>query len=262
MADASESKDRLVQRSLEKFVYAELILPTLYSPFEQLDNFLWETRHLFTLIGVFGAVTIYLRDLGQQAGAQLQIPVGPIAISGFSIVLLLSVLVLAKLVKRTRDLEGRVSQVGLWLFGITFFPLVLIVMEAIMQFPEIWGNIFTFFAFVGGIFLPFGLLLILVSASNYFGERIGRNGSIFFVSSLVIIVIVVSYLAGKYPSVFQSVSDVAQSGPISVAEFGKVLIATMFSMTVFLFLGGTRATHYYDADWGCPRRHYNCAICY
>lgn len=126
----------LVEKSFFGLIRDEIVYPTLYRPFGRLDSFLWDNRHLFTLIGVFGAVAVYLRTVG----AELSEPLGDLGdfavFSGLALVALLSLIVVIKLwieVRRVGIWEG----LFLYIFASLFLPLMGVITGIISVFSEV-----------------------------------------------------------------------------------------------------------------------------
>jgi len=106
-----------------------------------LDDFLLRNRHLFTLIGVFGAFSIYLRQTDLPATAPDEVPISNIvSFFGFGIVLLLLLIVLIKLASRMLSPEPddhllRPENVPYLVFLLLLIPIVGTLIKYLSTFP-------------------------------------------------------------------------------------------------------------------------------
>lgn len=106
-----------------------------------LNNFLFETRHLFTLIGVFGAFSIYLRQADLPTTGPDKAPaVNIVSFFGFGLVLILLLIVLVKLVSRILspdpdDLMFRPENIPYLIFFLFLIPIVTILIQFLWTFP-------------------------------------------------------------------------------------------------------------------------------
>jgi len=105
-----------------------------------LDDFLFETRHLFTLIGVFGAFSIYLRQADLPTTGPDKVPAANIvSFFGFGVVLLLIIIVLVKLISRmvSPDQDGfllRPENIPYLVFFLLLMPIVATLIEFLSTF--------------------------------------------------------------------------------------------------------------------------------
>lgn len=100
---SGEEGTELINRGLETWILEEYVYKTLYSPVQKLDEFLKENRHVFTLIGVFGAISVYLKTVGNESSTNLR-GFGDFAlVAGLTIVVILSLLVLINLLLAVRN---------------------------------------------------------------------------------------------------------------------------------------------------------------
>ncbi|GAB6861256.1 hypothetical protein ACFR97_14420 [Haloplanus litoreus] len=106
-----------------------------------LDVFLFDNRHLFTLIGVFGAFSIYLREADLPATGPDEVPLANlVSFFGFGIVLLLFLLILIKLYSKMLspdegDLLLRPENVPYLVFFLFLLPIILTLMHYLSTFP-------------------------------------------------------------------------------------------------------------------------------
>ena len=106
-----------------------------------LNNFLFDTRHLFTLIGVFGAFSIYLRQTNLPTTGPDKVPaVNIVSFFGFGLVLLLLLIVLVKLVSRMLspdpdDLMLRPENIPCLIFILFLIPIVVTLIQYLSTFP-------------------------------------------------------------------------------------------------------------------------------
>ncbi|MFB6216550.1 MAG: hypothetical protein ABEJ03_03175 [Candidatus Nanohaloarchaea archaeon] len=168
----------LVDNTIFELIIGELLIPWLYQPIDCLDSFIWENRHLFTLIGVFGAISVYLGTVEKQLESSIPTLRDIAIVTGLSLVTILSVLVLIKL-----WIEFRNSSIwegsGLMLFAAFFVPLIMGITSLLTVFPQIWAGYFFMAIYCLG-FATGGLSTLgMVSIGNKIDEFLGMEIPIF-----------------------------------------------------------------------------------
>lgn len=131
---------KTLKASIEKLGELKEIVPHLLSkPFLKLDEFLKDNARLFTIIGVFGALSIYLKtavdklDYTQKMGDF-------VIVIGFTIVIILSLVMLFKIAKASSESEGSFiswENTGLFVFGFFFIFLMISLVSISSSFPDI-----------------------------------------------------------------------------------------------------------------------------
>lgn len=136
-----------------------------FAPIRELDSFLSENQALFTIVGVFTAVSVYLHNLDTE-----KFPTGArkfAVFTGFGIVLICSVVLLYKL-KRQATAKGRYigayRNAGLAVFLLFFLQLLAIISIIISSFqtiltPYIFFVVYTVGLVVGASYFVVGIRL-------------------------------------------------------------------------------------------------------
>lgn len=197
MADSGgideEHEVELVDQTLVELFRQHMFYPWLYSPIEALDSFLWDNRHLFTLIGVFGAVAVYLKSVESEISGDIG-NIGDFAVvSGLGIVVLLSVVVGIKLWLRVREV-GIWESAGLIGFGALFGSLVLVITGLISSFSETVAVYIFFIVYSLGLVtgLLGGTALARVSAAA--DSRLGLDTPLISLALHTAAVLILSYI--------------------------------------------------------------------
>lgn len=130
-----EADTKIVERGFFEIIRDEIIFPVLSSPIITLDSFLEDNRHLFTLIGVFGAISVYMKTVQENIESSLSSITDFGVFAGLSIVILLSSVVLMKIgVKIYRC--GKWEGFGLIIFVSLFIPLILVISSIVSSFNQ------------------------------------------------------------------------------------------------------------------------------
>lgn len=80
----------------------------IFTPFEQLDDFIDENKYLYGLIGIFAALTGYLTTLIESTHTSTgEILRNFIFVTGFLIVILLTLVTYVKMLKKLQTPENR-----------------------------------------------------------------------------------------------------------------------------------------------------------
>ncbi len=154
----------LIERDFFVFLKEEIAFPWLAKPVDKLFNYLEECQHILALVGVFGALSVYSRtairnsDISGSAGSfYIDFAVG----SGFSIVVLLSVVVLARLLQSAKSAPSWVSweNWGLLAFSLFYTPLVIVIAGITSQLGTFWGLYGFMLVYVGPFLIVFTTIL-------------------------------------------------------------------------------------------------------
>jgi len=207
----------LVDRTYFEVLREEILLPWLAKPIDKLIAYLKECRDIFALVGVFGAMSVYSRnaisnsDLPTQIrGFALDFAVG----SGFSIVILLSLVVLVILFRKvaTAPRFASYENLGLLLFALFYAPLVFVIAGITSQFGTFWGLYGFTLVYAGPFIIVFSVFSlasliqrIISKKTNY--DNIGGIG-------LLILSVAVLWYIGK-----------TGMGSPPNTEFGKYSVA-------------------------------------
>lgn len=135
MTDGGDVEERdepeLIEKTFLTLILEDFFYPVLYRPISKLDSFLWDNRHLFTLIGVFGAVAVYLQTVEDQVGAEMGQLGNTAVVSALLLVLVMSIIVLIKVA--ITIWRGNIwENVGIVIFG-TFFGVLIMAMTGLMS---------------------------------------------------------------------------------------------------------------------------------
>lgn len=156
-------------------------------PFLKLDDFCNENRHLFTVLGVFGALSIYLNtiidktDYTQEANS---LAIG----AGFGIVSILSLVVIVKIAMKASETEGAFfsfENAGLLLFGFFFFFLTLLLVGLSSNSANIWALLFMFGILLAMALVPVKYFKALDWVSESIEHRLPVSKSIPFLLALL-----------------------------------------------------------------------------
>lgn len=149
-----------------------------------LNHFLFETRHLFTLIGVFGAFSIYLRQADLPTTGPDKVPAGNIvSFFGFSLVLLLFLIIVVKLVSRMLssdldDLMLRPENIPYLIFLLLLMPIVATLIQYLSTFPTsaalFWFS-FVYFLAPITVFWAHDRLIIEIEVHGMLADALGRS---------------------------------------------------------------------------------------
>lgn len=232
--------DALLKKSYLTVLKQEVLYPWLYSPIQLIDNFVDENRHLFTLIGVFGAVTVYLRTVDDEIGATSEWLGNFAVVSGLGLVILLSVILIVKLLLRVYG-SGLWESMGLLVFAVFFVSLIAVISGVITAFPEALGVYY--FLFVYGVGLALGVIIpmLLVRAANYGESQVETDLPVVTLLVLFGGTLVALLVAGTTPYV-DMVSDPSflQATP-RANEWGPLFFGFLISFTaavlVLMFVG-------------------------
>lgn len=234
----------LVEESLTTLFLEYMVYPTLYSPFEKLSNYFRDNHHLFTLLGVFGAVTIYARNAVENLGvpeAMQQLAIGP----GFAIVILISLVTLSDAIRRMRTAKKihSVENLGLILFTLFFLPLVAAVAGVAAQPNIVWASYLFFLIYSG----PLAFVLLLITGigmiSSLISKKSKRMAQVFTVTMLSSIVLSVSYYVGTNGIEPPQPSDPTTLTFAEWADFAIVYLSTWSLIIPLLALGLMFATY-------------------
>lgn len=242
------TEPELVENTYFKILLQKMILPALYKPLDKLDTFFQENRHLFTLIGVFGAVSIYLRTVDEELEETAKLAGEFALVTGFAIVLLLSFLVIVKLTIFMRGTEAGIISFGniaLGLFGIFFTFLMLIVGGLISTLSTVWAFYGFLFVYSGSIVSVFISAISLSKVEDYISSKVGIHetilGAIIF-SLLTLFLLTAIGVTGVLKP--EAITEITDGGSLQqwfdVYITLTITIFTVFSMALSgLFLTAT-----------------------
>ncbi|MCY4732473.1 hypothetical protein KY092_18180 [Natronomonas gomsonensis] len=180
------SDTELIDRTLFQLFLEEWIYPFLYSPVEELSDFLNSNSTIFTLIGVFGATSIYARQAASDV-INSDLAQNIVVVMGFSLVIILSIVILVDLLRRINHNGTWYSfpNVGLVAFGAFYVPLIGVLTAVVVQFPTIWMPYIIMIAYLSGIMLPALVWQPIIRVSDYFDDQFGTGKLIQGVSVVI-----------------------------------------------------------------------------
>jgi len=143
------------------------------SSVEKLEDFLLENSTLFTLVGVFGAISIYAGRTAVSSSNYTSELQNFAVVAGFSIVLLLATVIIINALRRVNSAESWLSYEnwGIWSFLAFFIPLIFVIVGLVSQFPTIWGIYAYLLSYVSATIAAFALLVVPVSLIDWFTEE-------------------------------------------------------------------------------------------
>lgn len=181
-----------------------------------LDSYLKDNQHLFTLIGIFAALSVYLSNL-PLGESQKYVPISSVAATGgFGLVILLSVVAMWNLGREVYESERRILSVknlGLFVFAFLYFILFIAIFRAFFQFERAVGTVLVLVARYGTV-LVFSVVVYWFVESGFLdalSEKLGRHRittmllafGVFTVWNVVVtLLFVVSYDVNKVNSYF------------------------------------------------------------
>lgn len=178
------------------------IYDIIITPIDNLNAALIGNRHLITLLGVFAALTAYIRSLQGSTGFENEVLINFFTTGGFLIVVLFTLVIFAQLGKSVKASESALlsrENIGIAAFGYLLFVLVGILISFISTFSKVW-----LFIYITGIY-PFSaivmaLIYIFVKyISNQIGEEIGRSWvMVSIVFYLIIMLLGIIFVARGY----------------------------------------------------------------
>lgn len=137
---------------------------------DELDDFLNENSHIFTLAGVFAAISVYLNSpmVREEFGPTANLAL----IAGFLLSLLTSGIALWDLLKRIREHKEwySIQNFGLLSFGLVYSGLFLLIGSFLASFAEFWGGVLFLGAYGLGLGWIFLTLFLLGKVSDILSE--------------------------------------------------------------------------------------------
>lgn len=243
-----QSETELIEDTYFYFLLYMYVYPKLSKPVKRLDDFLEENRHLFTLISVFGAVSIYLRTVDEELDKTAKL-VGEFAlVTGFAIVILLSLVVTTKLLWKMREAKRGIrsfENTALILFTVPFAILMLVIGGMISNFPTVWAFYGFLLVYFGALFSSLLMLISFQKVVSLLNERLRVHetiiGAISFSLFSLVLLLSIGTIGVVEPESFKNVID---GGSIyqwfAVYSTTTALLLTLVSMGIAgMFLIGT-----------------------
>ncbi|QIO23711.1 hypothetical protein [Haloarcula sp. JP-L23] len=221
-------KTEIFGKSIFELLKQRVILPGLYSPIEQLDNFLWENRHLFTLIGIFGAISVYLSTVEAQISESLEIFSNFAVVAGLSLVTILSLVILVKLYICLGD-NSRWENIGLFIFAAFFVPLIIVITGLLTTFPQIWAIYYFMVIYVFGLAGGFAIFIVPFFIGTKIDEHLNTKPPVFSLIATFSLLITISALITEYPAVItQPAIEFGEA--TSVEAWGRLFLLISFGI--------------------------------
>ena len=178
-----------------------------------LDDFLFETRHLFTLIGVFGALSIYIRQADLPATGPDKIPyTNIVSFFGFGLVLLLLIIVFVKLTSRIfssepSDLILHPKNIPYLVFLLFLMPIVATLVQYLSTFPTsaalFWYSVVYLLA-PATVFWAHDSLITKVEIQGILADKFGQSRNTVLIFLLLttalasfVVFILIDYIYGS-----------------------------------------------------------------
>lgn len=234
---ASESDKRLetVSRGISTQFWERIVFPKITRPIVVLDEFLNSNTHLFTLIGVFAALTIYFETAAKDISGINYLD--NVLFTGFSLVTLLSLIVFLKVIIEIHSSNRgwkSLQNIGLYLFLFFYSQIAIQFAGILLQFETIL-NVYIFiivFLTAEAVGAIIGLLTILIPA--LIGDKIPRFKkpiiTILFTAIFYLSVPFLSSMEGQQPyapdmSTLISVSDISLLFTFFARSFYALILA-------------------------------------
>lgn len=135
-----EKKDaEMVDRDLETLLWGWLKYAFFGIPVQKLEVFLEENYKILTLIGVFGALSIYIKTIGREGGPLVEPFANLALVSGLSIVFISSLIIYKNLLLAMSNKFLALEDWCLYFFEIHFLVLFTIFFGMTLQFEVTVG---------------------------------------------------------------------------------------------------------------------------
>lgn len=246
----SESDDRLatVSEGIISPVWEYKVVPKVTSPIEVLDEFLESNTHLFTLIGVFAALTIYFETTTQDiAGLNY---LNNVIFTGFSLVTLLSLIVFTNVFINIHN-SGRgwksSGNFGLYLFLFFYSQISIQFAGILLQFETILNAYMFIIVFLTAetLGLLAGSLVFIIP--SLIANLLPQFKKIIFTGLFSLIL----YLS--YPVIVslehQQIDAPDMSRLASFSEFVQIFIPLLASFYVLMLAGCALVVYCLSAFW-------------
>ena len=215
------------------------IFPIFSKPVYTLDEYLNENTHLFTLVGVFAAFTIYLQTIGQRLDNPEFINYGLVV--GFLLVIFLSIIILAKMIPyfyRTSSIATSTETWGLLVFAVFYVQIIALTVGVVSQFGQILSLYIIVFMLFTGEMLTLGILFGFLGIIGNIANRYDRVGFLIIAVTVFSMLIFGGFLASNVPEVPQ-VTEI--EGLITLTQafsFGYYIVLVVYILiTAMLSLG-------------------------
>lgn len=233
---SDEPDTELVEEDLESAITKYLVYPYLYAPVKILREYLNDNAFLFTLIGVFGAISIYSRQAGIESRAEISAFSDFGFVAGFSLVVIISVVTLIDLAIRIRRNSGIYRNLGLWAFALFFVPLMFVAAGFVSPYREIWAGYQLMGAYIIGLVVPGAVVVAILVISKGLDEYLGLE-PILSTIGMSGITIGGFYLIVKFEHLSSSVPSIEDG--YSIGEIFTLLTTfTLGGIALFSFLVG------------------------
>lgn len=241
----------LVERTIGELFWEETIKPFLISPIENLYDYFDRNSFLFTLLGVFGAISLYANEVvkdGEEVGSLI----GDIAVvTGFSLVIILSCLAVFDAFRRIEYPLLNFCNWGIYLFLSFFIPLTFVIIGLVSQFPTIWAA----YSYIVVWFISVGLSMSVVLVVIWTGSRIDqyKDTDVRYTGIMALIFTIFSFYVFHISEDF-TFADTTIEGGVSLVQLQKsmwtystawsallsmMVIAVIISSVIFKYLAKT-----------------------
>jgi hypothetical protein len=175
--------DESAEDSVIHIVNSEVFDPYIFEPLYKLDQFLKSNRYLFTLIGVFGAIGVYISQINSDVEG-LSTSISNFALSSaLSILLILGALIIMKSIDEItgEDIElfSR-ENFGILLFDLFFIILFSVIVAIVSEYNTYWRSIYFVFIFISS---PIIAMETLSRSASLFDDYITNDKTISLVLS-------------------------------------------------------------------------------
>lgn len=182
----------LIEKTFFELIRDEILLPGLYKPVACLNSFIFENKHLFTLIGVFGAVSAYLRPVNN--GVKSPSILSDIAVvAGLALVTILSLIVVVNLLIELRRV-GKWEGAGLLFFAAFFTPLIIVITGLLTTFPQVWAIYYFMTTYGLGLLTASLAMMTALILGKAIDDFLDNSSPVFKGISVLLLAFVISYL--------------------------------------------------------------------
>lgn len=221
-----EENVQLVEESLMSIFLSRFLYPFLYQPIKNLDNFLSENRHLLTQIGVFGAVSIYLRTVDNELEQTAKLFGEFALVAGFGIVIILSLVLMAKLAREIRLARHILAYQnwGLLAFSAFFLPLILVISGVVSQFRQIWAGYYYVAIYSTSLISVSASAVVIRNFSSVVSDLLPLDKLVVSTLTLGLVGITSFYVVATSSILFIKDSTIFISGNATIAQWMKLFV--------------------------------------
>lgn len=194
-----------------------VITKIISDPIDRLIEFLESNARIFTIAGVFAALSVYARrsssnSRGEFASGEFGF------VSGLTVVIVISIPIYYKLISKSREggIILRWENSGLFLFGIFFTLLLSSIYYQISGYSSVWGPLYAGLAIVAGELSAFGVNAGMLTMASGLHDKYKIDKKLSSVLLLIILCLLGVFLTTTQLFDADVLSNLGESIPKSV----------------------------------------------